>query len=932
MNLPDALSAPIRLLRWFCPLPPPQHKRSNNSGKPGMMRASLLSPRTLLLAALSLALLLVMAACEEGDLGDSGSPSSGTEPEATQDAGASGSQSQTPFGLDIPGPTEDGESSATDSTPTTTSEEAAELDRAALVALYEATGGDGWTDNDGWLSDSPIGQWAGVTIDADGQVTALALNGNNLVGTVPPELGSLTALIQLDLGGNRLDGCLPANLYAQDQLVDVSALGRAPNPPLAQTSAATDKDALLAIFNATDGPGWDKSGTWAGFAPIGEWAGVTTDEDGRVVVLNVNLGGAEIPPEVGHLTGLTTLTLSGVSGEIPPELGYLENLTGLHLGETGLSGEIPPELGNLVNLGELDLSNNRLCGKLPPELGGLANLTGLHLGGNQLSGWIPPELGSAASLQYLNLAGNWLTGEVPPELGSLANLEHLDLAGNQLTGEVPPELDNLYATLREISLNGNQLECISDFLRDYVSVSAGAIPVCAPEDHPGDTDALIALYNAWGQPDHLGNWLSREPIGEWYGVSVNATGRVVALNLQGLTGELPPELGSLASLRYLNLAGLGERFRAGVAPGLTGEIPAELGNLASLEQLHLHNNQLTGEIRAELGNLPKLRSLSLNYNELTGEIPPELGHLLTSLRSQIDGANIWIGVKWASVSAGGGHTCGVQRDGSVGCWGDDSYGQATPPGGEFVSVNAGYQHTCGVKRDGSVACWGSNGAGHSTPPAGEFASVSARVGYTCGVKRDGSVACWGDDSYGQATPPGGEFVSVSAGGTAPRSSFTNAHTCGVKRDGSVECWGGNEGYNGWFTGQATPPDGEFASVSTGGFHTCGVKRDGSVECWGSNSDPNGDVGQTEPPAGEFASVSAGYGHTCGVKRDGSVACWGGNDSNSGSPASKATPPGGEFVSVNAGYQHTCGVWSDGSVACWGNDRAGQSTPWEGDES
>ena len=221
----------------------------------------------------------------------------------------------------------------------------------------------------------------------------LDLNGNNLVGTVPPDLGSLTALARLDLGGNRLDGCLSASLYAQDQL-DVSPLGPAPNPPPAQTSAETDRDALLAIFNATDGDSWDGSSTWAGRAPIGEWAGVTTDEDGRVVELNVGLGGAEIPPEVGHLTGLTTLWLSGVSGALPPELGYLVNLTRLRLGEEGLSGEIPPELGNLVNLAELGLFNNRLCGKMPPELGGLASLTGLYLSGNQLTGEIPPELGS----------------------------------------------------------------------------------------------------------------------------------------------------------------------------------------------------------------------------------------------------------------------------------------------------------------------------------------------------------------------------------------------------------------------------------------------------------------------------------------------------------------------------------------------------------
>ena len=780
-------------------------------------------------------------------------------------------------------------------TPTapTTATGSAETDREALVEFYEATNGDSWTDNDGWLSDSPIGQWYGVTADAFGRVTALDLNGNNLVGTVPPELRALTALARLDLGGNRLDGCLPANLYAQDQL-DVRALGRAPNPPPAQTSPETDKDALLAIFNTTGGDSWDGSGTWAGRAPIGEWAGVTTEEDGRVVALNVNLGGAEIPPEVGHLTGLTTLTLSGVSGALPPEFGYLENLTGLHLGGSELSGEIPPELGILDSLQSLDLSNNRLCGKLPPELGGLANLTGLNLGGNQLSGRIPPELGSLDSLQVLNLEGNQLTGGIPPELGSLDSLQVLNLEGNQLTGEIPLALDNLAFTMvMEIRLDGNQLGgCITDFLRDGVRIGYGEIPVCAPEDHPGDTEALIALHNAWGQPS-LENWLSREPIGEWSGVSVDATGRVAALSLAnaGLTGELPPELGSLAGLRYLNLAD----------NQLTGELPPELGSLAGLRHLNLADNQLTGELPPELGHLSSLEQVDLNYNGLIGEIPPELSGLWTDLRSRISGTNIWIGVKWASVSAGEAHNCGVRVDGSVACWGYDHFGQATPPDGEFASVSAGTSYTCGVKRDGSVACWGDNIQGQSTPPEGEFASVSARFHHTCGVRADGSVACWGYDRFGQATPPDGEFASVSAG---------DDHTCGLRVNGSVACWGSDS------SGRSTPPEGEFASVSAGLAHTCGVRVDGSVACWGSDSS-----GRSTPPEGEFASVSARIYHTCGVRADGSVACWGSDG--------QSTPPEGEFASVSAGGAHTCGLRADGFVACWGSDLDGQATPWSG---
>ena len=108
-----------------------------------------------------------------------------------------------------------------------------------------------------------------------------------------------------------------------------------------------------------------------------------------------------------------------------------------------------------------------------------------------------------------------------------------------------------------------------------------------------------------------------------------------------------------------------------------------------------------------------------------------------------------------------------------------------PPEGEFASVSAGGLHTCGVLRDGSVLCWGSNQdfrgneRGQAMPPEGEFASVSAGSYHTCGVLRDGSVACWSWGEDGQATPPEGEFASVSAGES----------TCGVRTDGSVACWG-----------------------------------------------------------------------------------------------------------------------------------------------
>ena len=72
-------------------------------------------------------------------------------------------------------------------------------DRAALVALYNATGGENWTRKTNWSSSVPVGEWSGVTTDGDGRVTRLNLNNRNLTGPLPPELGTMAHLTGLFL-------------------------------------------------------------------------------------------------------------------------------------------------------------------------------------------------------------------------------------------------------------------------------------------------------------------------------------------------------------------------------------------------------------------------------------------------------------------------------------------------------------------------------------------------------------------------------------------------------------------------------------------------------------------------------------------------------------------------------------------------------------
>ncbi len=150
--------------------------------------------------------------------------------------------------------------------------------------------------------------------------------------------------------------------------------------------------------------------------------------------------------------------------------------------------------------------------------------------------------------------------------------------------------------------------------------------------HRGDREVLVALYNATGGPNWRDNtnWLTDKPLGEWYGVDTDASGRVVRLDLagewdsddgeyvsHGLSGPIPPELGDLANLESLYLWG----------NELTGSIPPQLGNLSNLDTLVVYANSLTGAIPPELGDLSNLVLLNLSSNPLTGTIPPELGNL-----------------------------------------------------------------------------------------------------------------------------------------------------------------------------------------------------------------------------------------------------------------------------------------------------------------
>ncbi len=516
-------------------------------------------------------------------------------------------------------------------------------ERAALVALYQATDGAGWSSSGNWITDEPVSTWHGVTVDNNGNVTELRLPSNMMDGSIPdlsrlkklkvldlntnplngqiPDLSSLTDLTTLDLSLNLLDGSIPElstltnlttlNLSSNDltgEIPDMSALTsltsldlRGNDLCLADgtdlttlisvvanhlsslnlstcTSSETtvtnsQRAALVALYNATDGSSWTQKGNWLTEEPLANWHGVFANQEGYVTQLILEKNGLKgTIPDLGGLTELTILDLNGneLSGQIP-DLSALTKLTALDLSSKQLSGQLP-DFSALASLGLLDLDGNRLSGPFP-DLSSLTLLWWLQLSDNQFSGGIP-DLSTFADLNTLILSSNQFSGEIP-DLSALTELGTLDLRNNQLDGEIP-DLSSL-TNLWSLRLNNNQLE--------------GRIP------------DLSTLSNLWGL--HLsGNRLT----GGIPSLSALTELDALDLSLNQLDGEIP-DLGALTSLKRLVLNN----------NKLEGRIP-DLSALKGLESLRLSSNLFEGEV-PDLGALTRLKWLYLDSNQLTGQFP-----------------------------------------------------------------------------------------------------------------------------------------------------------------------------------------------------------------------------------------------------------------------------------------------------------------------
>jgi len=265
------------------------------------------------------------------------------------------------------------------------------------------------------------------------------------------------------------------------------------------------------------------------------------------------------------------------------------------------------------------------------------------------------------------------------------------------------------------------------------------------------------------------------------------------------------------------------------------------------------------------------------------------------------------------IVSGAAHACGLLGSGGVMCWGANASGQvgngaaSREPVGrpvrvttdqQFSSVVAGAAHTCGLARDGSAWCWGENGDGqlgnNSTrdQPAPvavargfTYLQLAAGEKHTCAVASDGKAYCWGDGFSDQLGLGAQEQRRTPDAVSGIREALTTIAAgrygnCALGADGGTYCWG--QGFTS--TPRQIATELRFAQVTVGDGFACGLTAAGAAWCWGRNTRGQlGDGGERNQAApvrvaggAVFAALAAGNAHACGVTRAGQTLCWGEN--------------------------------------------------------
>ena len=542
-------------------------------------------------------------------------------------------------------------------------------EHSILVSFFNAVGGRYWKDKTNWLSlDRDYCSWRGISCSGT-TVTGIRLSNNGLYGTIPQSVFDLPNLRTLDLSKNsftfRFSGIENAKSLENLDLTQTDLSDLAGIEKLASTS-------IHSLYLASNSLSGGIPSSIFNFANL------------QVLDLSNNKMIGSIPSQVGQLLGLKKLYIYGnaLSGDVPTEIGNLVGLVELKASENEFSGSLPTQIGELVDLELLSFrqqtSSSSIGGTLP-AFQNLTRLLSIVLDGNAFVGPLPSDFlantirGSSASIEIM-LADNEFTGEIPSAWASRFNYLVLDLTGNQLTSfgagvcEEKQWMNGLVETygcdailcgLGTYNEYGRQLGEGSD-CRVCGEVNVLGSKVCGstiPSPEGGQIAALTTFFHSthgenWKQSS---GWTTSETVCTWFGVSCDALGSVIAIELpnNGLSGSPSSSLFTLSKLSQLNLRQNEISFDFHGIGQLSELVELDLSSTGlnsvnglqeavALHDLRLDDNDLSGSFPTEILALTSLRRLSMNFNRIEDRFPSALTDmtgltLLSLINNQLKG-------------------------------------------------------------------------------------------------------------------------------------------------------------------------------------------------------------------------------------------------------------------------------------------------------
>lgn len=569
-------------------------------------------------------------------------------------------------------------------------------DSLALVAYYHSTNGDFWLDRSGWLED-PVAFWIGVRTVTEvspgyWRITAIDMPRDNMTrpgpfppemkeleyvwfwksdvnlhsGSIPPEMAQMPRLEEMLIRTNVLTGDVPWEDFAQMQTMqefrvrqnyltgempailggngewpvlrrifldgnkikgqipqvhpDLVSLNQIYFHNLQLTGPVPDYSHLPAVeFYRIAGNNLDPG-------PIPDFVGGWAETLMRIEFQNSNRTGS-IPFWFTNLERLEEFIIGGMADTIGegettddiPDMSFMPSLLRINFQGGGWTGPIPDWVGRSSVLEDVTFMNMNITGNIPANLADPDKIRLIHLRNLPgLTGGIPAQFQLASGLSILRIIDNpsMTIGQIPNFIGnSMTSLNELTLRNSGVTGTIPENLNNL-----EINVLN---------LKDNPGITGTGIPSWLS----GKRLSILDLSYTGIQVDELPVWI--------YTVQRNMNR--LGLSGLGISGQLPPQLGTGQFAVNLRSIGLADN-------NFSGSIPASWGNIQMLDSLNLANNNLTGPLPENFGNLGRvtselntLEALILSGNSgLSGPLPAGFATAKFMRVLELDGTDICV--------------------------------------------------------------------------------------------------------------------------------------------------------------------------------------------------------------------------------------------------------------------------------------------------